>query len=246
MSYDPAILFYTADFLVGTDYFTDDETGQYIRFLCHQHQHGHLSNEFIKRKFPDGLFDEVKKKLKTDSDGNQYQPRMDEEIKKRKKFCESRRKNIMNRYHKEDKPLKNKKVNTCTCVGTSVLHMENENENENRNENNKTSLELDSRVKDKRLELFNMFWKMYPKKRDKGHAQKAWEKINSPVETLEKIKTALVWQNNSYDWKKESGQYIPYPATYLNGMMWEDEKTKTKSRREELEEMLGESRGSEQ
>lgn len=73
------------------------------------------------------------------------------------------------------------------------------------------------------VSVFNEFWKLYPKKRDKGHALKAWNKIKKPVETLEKIKSALKWQCGSADWIKESGQYVPLPATYLNGMRWEDE-----------------------
>jgi len=72
-------------------------------------------------------------------------------------------------------------------------------------------------------DLFCKFWKLYPKKRDKGHALKAWSKIKKPVEVLEKIKTALEWQTVSPEWKKEGGQFVPMPASYLNGLRWEDE-----------------------
>lgn len=74
---------------------------------------------------------------------------------------------------------------------------------------------------------FDAFWKMYPKKKGKGNAEKAWFKITFPVETLEKIKTALQWQRDTIDWTKDGGQFIPYPASYLNGKMWEDEKVET-------------------
>ena len=40
---------------------------------------------------------------------------------------------------------------------------------------------------------------------------------------MELIKTALVWQKKSGQWKKENGQYIPHPATYINQRRWEDE-----------------------
>ena len=40
MSKDPAILFYTQDFLVGTMMMSDEQVGQYIRLLCLQHQKG--------------------------------------------------------------------------------------------------------------------------------------------------------------------------------------------------------------
>jgi len=75
-------------------------------------------------------------------------------------------------------------------------------------------------------ELFNTFWNAYPRKQGKGSAIKAWKKIKHQSETLEKITTALSWQKNSPDWKKDKGQYVPMPATYLNGMRWEDEPTK--------------------
>jgi hypothetical protein len=75
---------------------------------------------------------------------------------------------------------------------------------------------------------FLEFWKHYPKKKAKGAAWKAWKKIKRPVETLVKIQTALLWQKKSKDWTKEGGQFIPYPATYLNAKGWEDEpETKT-------------------
>jgi uncharacterized protein YdaU (DUF1376 family) len=69
---------------------------------------------------------------------------------------------------------------------------------------------------------FICFWKIYPKKKNKGDALKAWLKIKEPKIILEKIKIALSWQIKTKDWIKESGQYIPYPASYLNATGWED------------------------
>ena len=37
------------------------------------------------------------------------------------------------------------------------------------------------------------------------------------------ILTALNWQKKSEQWLKDNGQFIPYPATYLNQRRWEDE-----------------------
>jgi len=36
------------------------------------------------------------------------------------------------------------------------------------------------------------------------------------------ILTAIKQSKNSADWQKENGQYIPYPATWLNAKGWED------------------------
>jgi len=134
MSKDPAILFYTGDFLTGTDYFTDEETGQYIRLLCHQHQHGHLNEDFLSRKYPKGVFPEVRKKFKIDSSGRIYQERMEIEINRRLKYSESRRQNIAKYWNKNDKPLSGKKIDSIHMNNHMMIHMETRTRNENRNE----------------------------------------------------------------------------------------------------------------
>ncbi len=37
------------------------------------------------------------------------------------------------------------------------------------------------------------------------------------------ILNSLEQQKHSVQWTKDGGQYIPYPATWLNGRRWEDE-----------------------
>ncbi len=70
---------------------------------------------------------------------------------------------------------------------------------------------------------FDIFWRAYPKKKSKGQAEKVFEKIN-PDEQLLAIMLASIEQTaKSEDWQKEAGQYIPYPATWLNAKGWEDE-----------------------
>ena len=70
--------------------------------------------------------------------------------------------------------------------------------------------------------FFLSFWSAYPKKVGKGDAEKAWKKIKSPSATLDFILAALEWQIPSADWKKDNGQYVPNPSTYLNQRRWED------------------------
>lgn len=124
----PAVLLYTSDFLVGTDYFSDAEVGQYFRLLCYQHQYGHLSKDFINRKYPQGLFPEVKKKFKIDSHGCLYNQRMDDEINKRSDYAESRRKNVMSRWNKGDKPLSGKKIKEIHMNNiTDGIHLDKDN-----------------------------------------------------------------------------------------------------------------------
>ncbi|TRZ80528.1 DUF1376 domain-containing protein [bacterium] len=40
---DPAVLFYTQDFITGTILMTDEQRGKYIMLLCLQHQNGKLT-----------------------------------------------------------------------------------------------------------------------------------------------------------------------------------------------------------
>ena len=72
-------------------------------------------------------------------------------------------------------------------------------------------------------EDFNKFYAVYPKKKGKQEAQKAWNKLKPDNLLLEKILKALELQLSTIEWKKERGKFIPYPATWLNQRRWEDE-----------------------
>ena len=65
---------------------------------------------------------------------------------------------------------------------------------------------------------FTRFWKAYPRKVSKPHAQKAW-RLNKCDAIAERVIAALDAQKPL--WKDP--QFIPYPATWLNGRRWEDE-----------------------
>ena len=69
---------------------------------------------------------------------------------------------------------------------------------------------------------FDTFWMVYPKKRKKGDAEKAWvQKRCSDIvsEIIDAIRLAV----QTHDWRKDSGTYIPYPATWLRAKGWADE-----------------------
>ncbi len=72
---------------------------------------------------------------------------------------------------------------------------------------------------------FVEFYGAYPKKRAKQDAMKAWMKLKPDEELFEKIMTGLSRWAKSTDWLRDDGQFIPYPATWLNGRRWEDEVT---------------------
>ena len=74
---------------------------------------------------------------------------------------------------------------------------------------------------------FDEFWIAYPRKVKKDRAVKAWEKINPSSVLLTKILCHVAKSKNSQEWKKDAGQYIPHPATWLNDKRWNDEDSET-------------------
>ena len=125
MAKDPAVLFYTSDFLSGVMDLDMEERGQYITLLCAQHQKGHLSEKTI-RLLVGSVSVSVLEKFTVDLHGLYYNQRMEEEISKRLNFIDSRVENGK-KGGRPKKPNENLMVN----------HMPNlpENENENRNIN---------------------------------------------------------------------------------------------------------------
>jgi hypothetical protein len=72
---------------------------------------------------------------------------------------------------------------------------------------------------------FAAFWQAYPRKQSKADAAAAFAKLGPNPALLEIILAAVERQKKSFDWTKEAGRFIPFPATWLNGRRWEDEPT---------------------
>ena len=124
MAKDPAVLFYTQDFLVGTITMNYEQRGKYITLLCLQHQKQKLTLKDLKIILTDEDI-EVAEKFPLQSDGFYYNLRMYEEAVKRKNYTESRRNN---RKKKDD-------VDISLLKQSYVNRMENENEDVNVNVN---------------------------------------------------------------------------------------------------------------
>jgi uncharacterized protein YdaU (DUF1376 family) len=122
MSKDPAVLFYTSDFLSGTFTMTDEQVGKYIRLLCLQHQKGKLTEKdmlSICKAYDNEIwekFDQV--------DGFFLNDRMYNESIRRSKFTESRRNNA--------KSVKNDSISEASAKHMHK-HMETETETINVN-----------------------------------------------------------------------------------------------------------------
>jgi arylsulfatase A-like enzyme len=71
--------------------------------------------------------------------------------------------------------------------------------------------------------LFARFWDAYPKHTAKAAARKAFDKVNPDAAKVETMLSAIEKQKASAQWQENGGQFIPYPATWLNQNRWEDE-----------------------
>ncbi len=72
-------------------------------------------------------------------------------------------------------------------------------------------------------ELFESFWKEYPRKIGKGAAHKIWTKLKPSQKLVAQIMKAVEDQKQCDQWQRDSGQYIPHPSTWLNQQRWDDE-----------------------
>ncbi len=70
---------------------------------------------------------------------------------------------------------------------------------------------------------FAEFWSAWPRKVGKAQAEKAWTKLHPSDDLVAAILRAIAAQSRSPQWLKDGGQFIPHPATWLNGKRWEDE-----------------------
>lgn len=79
------------------------------------------------------------------------------------------------------------------------------------------------RKKSADMDGFTLFWQEYPRKAAKAAALKAWQKLNPSPELVERILAHVRDHKRSQDWIKDGGQFVPHPATFLNGRRWEDD-----------------------
>ena len=98
--------------------------------------------------------------------------------------------------------------------------------NNNKLDNNLNKV-IDKNNADALNDGFELFWNEYPKHKGKPVAEKAFNKAIKKID-IDTMLEAIRKQKQSAQWKKENGQYIPYPATWLNQERWADEDDKEK------------------
>ena len=206
MSKDPAFLFYPNDYLGGTMGMTFEQKGAYIELLMTQFNRGHMTSHMIGQVLGQNggqIWETIKDKFEIDAAGKYYNKRLEDEQTKRKTFTDSRKNNLEGKNQYSDK-----KGHTTSHM---TSHMENRDEDVN-----------DNKVRVKYTADFLEFWGAYPNKIGKDAAFSKWKaKKGKPkiAEILEKIEA----QKKTEQWRKDGGQFIPNPATYINQARWFDE-----------------------
>lgn len=72
---------------------------------------------------------------------------------------------------------------------------------------------------------FSDFWALYPRKVAKKDAARAWHKLDQSTQVAALVGLAAwlpVWQHQLAQ-KEDAMDYLPHPATWINGERWEDE-----------------------
>ncbi len=73
------------------------------------------------------------------------------------------------------------------------------------------------------VDEFDTFWNLYPRRQAKLDARKAWSKLNPSQELVQAILAAVEVQKRSQEWRKDGGQWVPLPASWLRAGRWMDE-----------------------
>lgn len=213
MAKDPAFLFYSGDFLAGTQFFTDEQVGKYIRLMIAQHLQGHLPKKHmmhICKTYDEDIF----AKFTTDSNGLFYNERLEDVVNKRKAYSQSRANNRLGKSTDNQTDTLNNNNNICE---THVEHMENENEIVNKNK--KASENLEERRANFKIDclvfadeygedLVNKFFNYWTECATNGR------KMRFEKEPTYEIKRRLdTFRDNQKNWTKPTGNVGPVSKT---------------------------------
>ena len=70
---------------------------------------------------------------------------------------------------------------------------------------------------------FESFWVHYPRKIGKDAAWRAYKRRSGEIPKGEDIAAILARHNQTEQWQRDGGQYIPHPATWRNQGRWKDD-----------------------
>ena len=116
-------------------------------------------------------------------------------------------------HQKEDTPI-HQKEDTLSIKSSNIIIQDNNNTRVNDKEINK-----ESQLKND----FEELWKLYPRKRGKEAAYKAYKKAIKEGATNEEIRQGIMNLIEDIRKNRTEERFIPYGSTFFNGKGWTDE-----------------------
>ena len=204
---------YIADYLADTAHLTTEEHGAYLLLLMHHWRRGNLPKNEKKlakiaqlscskfRKISDTILE-----FFTENEDHYIHDRVAQEIEKANKKYEARaRAGQAGGIAKAKQKSSNAKAKRCQPQPQPQT----------------TNVVSDTSYHSSACEGgFDYFWKVYPRKKAKAHALKAWRQAVKKTSPQEIIFAAEQYRDRT---KGAEARYIKHPATWLNGECWHDE-----------------------
>ncbi len=129
---------------------------------------------------------------------------------------------IVNWEKYQSEYLRQKAYRKVTTKTTSRLPVEVEVEVEgDKKESKEESTPLAKTARERGLPGFELFWQAYPQKVKKPIALRAWLSKVRVDDDWPQVMAGLELWKSCEKWQTEP-EFIPYPATFLNGMQWKD------------------------
>ncbi|VVO69790.1 hypothetical protein PS847_01245 [Pseudomonas fluorescens] len=221
----PYMQFYVADYLADTTHLTAEEHGAYMLLLFSYWQTGkplRIDRLATVARIPNERWPSVADTLSeffhvTETHWVQFRVEADLEAVNSKVVTASNAGKASARAKalKKQQELNDRSTNVDDPLERNGNHKDTDTDTDTDKNKNNTPPMVD--------DLFPKFWKMYPNKKGKAAAEKAWKKLKVTADLFGQIAEGLAAQVVCEAWVKDGGQFIPHPATWLNGKRWEDE-----------------------
>ena len=124
-----------------------------------------------------------------------------------------------------DKPCSNSDENTSVSgsVSVSVSGSVSGSKKNGKGSAEGKGKKKETRAKEEYPPDFMLFWKAYPKKKDKKTALKAWDETEADRPEMDILISKVRELSESDEWQRENGQFVKHPATWLRAGGWDDE-----------------------
>ncbi|MDB1108102.1 YdaU family protein [Pseudomonas extremaustralis] len=221
----PYMQFYVADYLADTTHLTAEEHGAYMLLLFSYWQTGkplRIDRLATVARIPNERWPSVAETLSeffhvTETHWVQFRVEADLEAVSSKVVTASNAGKASARAKalKKQQELNDRSTDVADPLQRKPNHTDTDTDTDTDKNTKSSSPAAD--------DLFPKFWTLYPNKKGKAAAEKAWKKLKVTDDLFTLIAQGLAKQCASQAWLKDSGQFIPHPATWLNGKRWEDE-----------------------